>query len=149
MMGTIDPARVRLGRIRCLINTVECMKKGELLPEPICFVPKELNFEYEGEEALCISEEPKDGAKVVAKLPEKKATTFVCSGQPLFNSQGGWMQIMSPHKGWVLLQPQKSAMKGEGETSEETGGRKRGSGRLVEGCGADVFTAVCQAASPE
>ena len=112
-MGTIDPARVRLGRIRCLINTVECMKKGERLPEPICFVPKELNFEYEGEEALCISEEPKDGAKVVAKLPEKKVTTFVCSGQPLFNSQGGWMQMMSPHKGWVLLQPQKTAMKGK------------------------------------
>ena len=38
---------------------------------------------------------------------------------------------------------------GEGETGEETGGRKGGSGRLVEGCGADVFAAACQAASPE
>jgi len=61
VMGTVDPARVRLGRIRCLINTVDCMKKGEPLPEPICFVPKELHFEFEGEEPLCVTDEPKDG----------------------------------------------------------------------------------------
>ena len=125
-MGTVDPARVRLGRIRCLINTVECMKKGEPLPEPICFVPKELHFEFEGEEALCVTEEPKDGAKVVAKLPEKKLTAFVCSGQPLFNSQGGWMLMTSPHKGWVLLQPQKKTLKGKLKPAkkQEEGGKE-------------------------
>ena len=106
-MMTVDPARVRIGRIRCLTRTVECMKRCEVLPEPICFVPKELRFEYDGEESLSVTEDPKDGAKVLEKFPSGKKIEFVCTGQPLFNSQGGWMKMTSPHKGWILLQPKK------------------------------------------
>lgn len=110
---SVDPARVRLGRIRCLTTTVECMKRGENLPEPICFVPREIRFEYEGGEALQVNSEPKDGSKVVDRLPEGKSTEFVCSGQPVFNSRGGWMRMVSPHKGWVLLQPIMKSLKGK------------------------------------
>ena len=122
-MATVDTARLRLGRIRCLVDTVECMKRGEPLGEAICFVPRELLFEYEGEDSLNVVEEPKDGAKVSEKLSTKK---FTCAGLPLFNAQGGWMRMTSPHKGWVLLQPQKKPLKGKLKLQE--GGKKKGDG---------------------
>ncbi len=112
-LGTVDKARVRIGRIRCLTRTVECMKKGESIPEPICFVPKEIRIEYEGEETLNVHEEPKDGAKILEKLPSGKTTTFTCTGRPVFNAQGGWLKMTSPHSGWVLLQPQQKSLKGK------------------------------------
>ena len=106
-MATLDPARVRLGRIRCLVSAVECMKRGEQLPFAICFVPAQVPFEYQGEEPLNVTSEPSGDAKVVCRLPEGKKSKFVCTGLPLFNSLGGWMRVKSPQEGWVLLQPQK------------------------------------------
>ena len=90
------------------------MKKGEPLPKAICFVQKEVKFEYsDGKEPLNVHEEAKDEAKVIDKLPEGVTTKFSCSGQPVFNSSGGWMKMVSPHKGWVLLNPTKKAIKGK------------------------------------
>ena len=113
-MSAVDPTRVRLGRIRCLTAAIERMKKGEPLPPAICFVPKEVKFEYsEGKEPLNVLEEAKDGAKVVEKLPESQTTRFTCTGQAVFNSCGGWMKMVSPNKGWVLLNPTKKVIKGK------------------------------------
>ena len=113
-MSAVDPTRVRLGRIRCLTTVIECMKKGEALPPAVCFVPKEVKFEFsDGKETLNVLEEPKDGAKVLNKLPERETTKFTCSGQPVYNSAGGWMKMVSPHKGWVLLSPLTKAIKGK------------------------------------
>ncbi len=111
--GSVDKPRVRIGRIRCLTRTVQCMREGEPLPEPICFVPKEIHVEYEGEDTLSVFEEPKDGAKVVEKLPSGKKTTFVCTGLPVFNVQGGWLKVTTPCSGWVLLQPVNKSVKGK------------------------------------
>ena len=111
-MGTVDPARVRLGRIRCLTNAVDCLRKGESLPWPLCFVPKSLTYEISDvKSSLQVVEEPKDGAKVIEKIPEGKITKITCKGQPLFNSSGGWVKITSPHQGWILLQPATKELK--------------------------------------
>ena len=104
------------------------MKKGEPLPAPLCFVPKELTLEFEGEEALQVFEEPKDGAKVVARLPQKKAHKLTCTGLPVFNSQGGWIRMTSPHSGWVLLQPAKKAIKGKLKIGKREMGENGGGG---------------------
>ena len=109
----MDSARVRLGRIRCLVDAVERMKRGAALPEALCFVPKEVHFEFDGKEALEVLEEAGTGSKVVDKLPEGKTTRFVCEGRPLFNEDGGWMRTSSPHAGWLLLQPKQKAMSGK------------------------------------
>ena len=35
-----------------------------------------------------------------------------CEGRPLFNEEGGWAKLVTPHCGnWVLLQPNKVAQK--------------------------------------
>lgn len=112
-LGIVDKPRVRIGRIRCLTRTVQCMKEGKPLPEPICFVPREIRVEYEGEDELSVFEEPKDGAKVTEKLPGGKAVSFVCTGLPVFNAQGGWLKMTSPRNGWVLLQPIAKSLKGK------------------------------------
>lgn len=107
-MGTVDPARVRLGRIRCLTNAVECLRKGESIPWPLCFVPKSFTFdvsEVKDTESIVIMESPKVTAKVVERIKPGKKVRLTCKGQPLFNSSGGWAKVTSPHQGWILLQP--------------------------------------------
>lgn len=111
-MGTFEQARVRLGRIRCLMDTIRCMKQGESLPSAICFVPREICVEYEGEEPLVVTEEPKEEAKVVEKLPEGKRR-LICLGRPTFTSDGGWLKVISPCSGWVCLQPSRKQLKGK------------------------------------
>lgn len=128
-MSAVDPTRVRLGRIRCLTSAIERMKKGEPLPPAICFVPKEVVFEYsEGKEPLNVLEDPKDGAKVIDKLPDSVTTKFTCSGLVVYNSSGGWMKMISPHKGWVLLNPTKKAIRGKLKAA--AGGAKDGKKEL-------------------
>ncbi len=111
-MYRADPARLRLGRIRCLTRSVQCMKKGEPLPEPICFVPKELRLKYEGEGQLAVLEQPNEVAKVLSTLTGGNKTEFFCAGRPLFNSHGGWVRAISPTEGWVLVQPTTRSLKG-------------------------------------
>lgn len=112
-MGTVDPARVRLGRIRCLTDTVESLKVGANLPGPICFIPKTLTFEMsELKDSLSILENPKEGAKVMERVSESKPFKITCKGQPLFNSSGGWVKVISPyHQGWLLIQPNSKHLK--------------------------------------
>jgi E3 ubiquitin-protein ligase HECTD3 len=112
-MGTVDPARVRLGRIRCLTDAVECLKAGGDLPSPICYVPKSITLEIcELKETLSILDSPKEGAKVVEKISDSKTIKITCKGQPLFNGSGGWVKVISPyHQGWLLLEPLNKHLK--------------------------------------
>ena len=128
-MGSLDPARVRLGRIRCLTEAVECLKKGETLPKPLCFVPKSLTFELtEVKEAVPLYEEAKPESKVVHKFPEGKTSKVLCKGMPLFDKSGIWVNTTSPHVGWLLVGP-KATVKLVPETSGGSGGSKKQSDR--------------------
>lgn len=127
-MSSVDPARVRLGRIRCLINTVNAMRKGEPLPAPLCFIPKEVHFELEGDEPLPVYEAPKEDAKVVGRLQQKKTHKLVCVGLPTFTAAGGWMKMTSPLAGWALLQPLKKAFRGKLKPVKKTEDEGTGNG---------------------
>ena len=135
-MSSVDPARVRLGRIRCLINAVNAMRRGDPLPAPLCFVPKELHFELEADEALPVYETAgKEDSKVVGRLQPGKTHKLVCVGLPTFTSTGGWSRMTSPLVGWVLLQPAKKALKGKVKAvkkTEEGGGGGGGNGSSKE-----------------
>lgn len=111
-MGSLDPARVRLGRIRCLTEAIECLRKGENLPKALCYVPKSLTYEFcEVKESVPILEEPKVDAKMVDKLPEGKTCKVIGKGQPLFNKSGVWVRTSSPQEGWLLIQPINKSLK--------------------------------------
>lgn len=112
-MSNVDPVRVRLGRIRCLVEAIGAMRRGEQLPAPLCFVPSEQFFEVELDEALQVYKEPLTDSKVVGRVQQKKAQRIQCSGLPRFNSTGGWCRMTSPLEGWALLQPTKKMLKGK------------------------------------
>jgi len=129
-MGSLDPARVRLGRIRCLTEAVECLKKGESLPKPLCFVPKTLTFELtEVKEAIPLHEEPKTESKAIHKLPEVKTSRILCKGMPFFNKSGAWVNTTSPHEGWLLISPNSKSLKANvklvPDSSSGAGGSKK------------------------
>ena len=88
------------------------MKQSEPLPPAICFVPREICVEYEGDEPLVINEESKEDAKVVEKLFGGKIK-LICLGRPTFTSDGGWLRVVSPCTGWVCLQPSRKQLKGK------------------------------------
>lgn len=131
-MTNVDPVRVRLGRIRCLVGAVGAMRRGDPLPAPLCFVPKELQFELEPDEPFPVHEEAKTDSKVVGRLQHKKSHRLLCVGLPTFNSEGGWSKMTSPLVGWALLQPMKKALKGKlrctrkGEEGGKEGGNNNG-----------------------
>ena len=121
-MAAVEPARARLGRIRCLIQAVESMKQGENLPEALCYVPKTIRLQFEGEEPIEIRDQPKTSATSIAKLPAKKKHVLEVEGMPQFNDEGGWMKLVSPHSGnWVLVQPSKIALKVKWNILENNG----------------------------
>ena len=131
-MTNVDPARVRLGRIRCLVEAVGAMRRGDPLPGPLCFVPKEIHFELEADEPFSVYEESQTDSKVVGRLQQKKTHRLVCAGLPSFNAAGGWSKMTSPLVGWALLQPMKTALKGKlksvgkGEEGGNGGGNNGG-----------------------
>ena len=121
-MAAVEPARARLGRIRCLIQAVESMKQGESLPEALCYVPKTIRLQCEGDEPVDIREQPKSSATSIAKLPAKKNHVLEAEGLPMFNEEGGWMKLVTPHPGnWVLVQPSKVALKIKWKLLETSG----------------------------
>ena len=118
----MDAARIRLGRIRCLLSSIECMKKGEPLPPALCFVPNEITYQYEGTASISIYDKPDVLSTKIGELPEKKPEIkLVCSGLPHFSASGGWVKMVSPSAqklcsgkevGWMLLQPKDKPHKG-------------------------------------
>lgn len=108
---TVDPARTRLGRIRCLVQAVESMKSGDPLPGPLCFVPERWKVECDTEEVVDVVESPQADAKSVGKL-QKGKHTLEFKGRPLFTEEGGWGQLTRPHENsWIMLQPSKTVVK--------------------------------------
>ena len=82
----LDPDRVRLGRIRRLTEAAECLRKGQNLPKPLCYVPNTLTFKLpDVKESVPILEED---TKILHKLPEGKTSRVISKGQPLFNKSG-------------------------------------------------------------
>ena len=107
-----DSTRIRLGRIRCLVQAVEAMQKGEPFPEPLCYVPVKMNLECQQEEPLHLYSTPKTDGKTVSQLPSGKTLKFVVKGKPRVNEEGLWVQLISPYEdSWILVQPFKSGSK--------------------------------------
>ena len=132
MGSLLDPDRVRLGRIRCLTEAAECLRKGQNLPKPLCYVPNTLTFELSDvKESVPILEEAKTDAKVQHMLPEGKTSRVISKGQPLFNKSGGWVNTTSPHEGWLLISPNSKSLRAnikivsESSTSVSTSSKKQ------------------------
>lgn len=112
-----DPVRTRLGRIRCLVQAVEAMQKGESLPKPLCYSPVQLTLECQpdkaGGEQVQLYEKADLTSPVLNRLPATKTYQLIVKGKPHFNKDGGWFQTISPpfENNWVLVQPSETSIK--------------------------------------
>lgn len=114
-----DPARRRLARIRCLLESIKCIEQGKPLPLPLCFVPSEV--EYTREECkkptvLSIHRKAQKGAQCLGELPAAANLQICASGDEFFNNDGSWIRLCQKtlqkyctgkqvKEGWVLAVP--------------------------------------------
>ena len=107
-----DPARTRLGRIRCLVQAVEAMQKGEAFPEPLCYIPLQLKLECKPDEIVELHDKPDLSSPVLNKLGVSKTHQLIVKGRPHFGKDGGWYQLISPFENtWILVQPSEKTIK--------------------------------------
>ena len=102
-----NKARKRLACIRCVLETVNCVRDNKPLPKELCFIPK--HVEYVITPDVCNSNRnsplhfnvwsspsKKDG-KLVGRItvPEGKFKTFslIASGEEYADDSGDWIQI--------------------------------------------------------
>lgn len=102
-----DPARRRLARIRCLLESIKCIEQGKPLPLPLCFVPSEV--EYTREECkkptvLSIHRKAQKGAQCLGELPAAANLQIYASGDEFFNNDGSWIRLCQVCREQFLLQ---------------------------------------------
>ena len=91
----MDNARICLGRIRCLLSSIGCMKKGEPLASALCFVPNEITYQYEGMASIPIYDKPDAMSPKIGELTENRTNVkFACSDLPHFSVSGRCTQYI-------------------------------------------------------
>ena len=107
----MSKAHKRLAQICCLVRAVECMEKGENLPDPLCYVPSIVPYIHSGKGAITVYAEPKVASAAVGKISDKVKQVSATSHVET-NSEGFWLKLAPREKekffpgrdgGWVLL----------------------------------------------
>uniref|UniRef100_A0A7N8XDQ5 HECT domain containing 3 n=1 Tax=Mastacembelus armatus TaxID=205130 RepID=A0A7N8XDQ5_9TELE len=110
-----DNPHLLLGRIRFLSRCVECYRKGDLVPESLCYVPREVCYKICKDSSSSSSSGPSAGGSTVGKtlvpvfesphqilhnkksckynIEPKKGTCIRTTGEEYCNSQGLWVKI--------------------------------------------------------
>uniref|UniRef100_A0A668AFA4 HECT domain containing 3 n=1 Tax=Myripristis murdjan TaxID=586833 RepID=A0A668AFA4_9TELE len=114
-MSLGDNPHLLLGRIRFLNKCIECFRRGEPVPESLCYVPKEVCFKIckdsssassvslsaavasVGKTLVSVFESPHQSphSKKLCKynIEPKKGTCIRTTGEEYCNSQGLWVKI--------------------------------------------------------
>lgn len=114
-----EPARRRLARIRCLLESIKRIEQGKSLPLPLCFVPAEVEYvreECKNPKVIPIHKKPKSDAQCVGELPSASNLQLFASGDEFFNNNGSWIKLSQKtlqkycsgkqaKEGWVLAAP--------------------------------------------
>ena len=84
-----EHARKRLARIRCVFDCIQAIIEGKELPDPLCFVPGDVEFKLQSERSaisLPIRETPSLSAPTLCEIPHKVGTRIVASGEDYWNT---------------------------------------------------------------
>ena len=107
----MSKAHKRLAQIRCLVRAVECMEKGESLPDPLCYVPSIVPYIHSGKGAITVYAEPKVASPAVGKISDKVKQVSATSHVET-NPEGFWLKLAPREKekffpgrdsGWIML----------------------------------------------
>uniref|UniRef100_A0A7N8XT03 HECT domain containing 3 n=1 Tax=Mastacembelus armatus TaxID=205130 RepID=A0A7N8XT03_9TELE len=86
-----DNPHLLLGRIRFLSRCVECYRKGDLVPESLCYVPREVCYKICKDSSSSSSSGPSAGGSTKSckyNIEPKKGTCIRTTGEEYCNSQG-------------------------------------------------------------
>ncbi|XP_046562104.1 E3 ubiquitin-protein ligase HECTD3-like [Haliotis rubra] len=86
----IPQARLRLARIRCLQECIDCFNTRKCLPESLCYVPAELVYHSPHKTSLTLTEEGTKKTRQFSCTPESR---LYVSGEELCDSQGKWIKV--------------------------------------------------------
>ena len=99
-----EPARRRLARIRCLLESIKRIEQGKSLPLPLCFVSSEVEYgreESRNPSTLTIRKKPHKDAQCVGELPSASNLQVFASGDEFFNNDGSWIKLCQVRE-WLL-----------------------------------------------
>lgn len=91
-----EPARRRLARIRCLLESINRIEQGKCLPLPLCFVPSEVEYvreDIKNSPVMAIRKKPQNDAQCVGELPSISNLQLFASGEEFFNNNGSWIKL--------------------------------------------------------
>ena len=99
-----EPARRRLARIRCLLESIKRIEQGKSLPLPLCFVSSEVEYgreESRNPSTLSIRKKPHKDGQCVGELPSASNLQVFASGDEFFNNNGSWIKLCQVWE-WLL-----------------------------------------------
>ena len=89
----IQQSQRRLARIRCLQECIRCFKESKKLPECLCYVPSEVEYQCNGRCFIKVFAQPQKNSERVRDLNGTSDSKLVVSGEELCNSGGKWLKI--------------------------------------------------------
>ncbi|XP_033737246.1 E3 ubiquitin-protein ligase HECTD3-like [Pecten maximus] len=114
-------SRRRLARIRCLFESIRCFSEGKPLPECLCYIPAEVEYQTQHRSVVKLYQDVQKSSKKVGEIVLTSESRLVVSGEEYCNSQGKWLKVRKfkscpssdyvtyDSDAWVLQYSSKSA----------------------------------------
>ena len=91
-----EPARRRLARIRCLLDSIKRIEQARCLPLALCFVLSEVEYVTSGDQdsqSIPIRRKPQKDAECLGEIPPDPNLQVFASGEEFFNNDGAWIKL--------------------------------------------------------
>ena len=89
-----EPARRRLARIRCLLDSIKRMENEKNLPLPLCFVASEVEYStVEGRGVIPVRKKPLKDAEKLGEISSAANIRVFASGDEYVNNHGSWLKL--------------------------------------------------------
>ena len=89
-----EPARRRLARIRCLLDSIKRMENEKNLPLPLCFVAGEVEYStVEGRGVIAVRKKPLKDAEKLGEISSAANIRVFASGDEYVNNHGSWLKL--------------------------------------------------------
>ncbi|XP_048588290.1 E3 ubiquitin-protein ligase HECTD3-like isoform X2 [Nematostella vectensis] len=92
-----EPARRRLARIRCLMETIKRMETKSSLPSALCFVAGEVeytvNSDLQTPPPIPILKKPSKNSEKIGEIFPSPSLQVFASGEEFCSNQGAWLKL--------------------------------------------------------
>ena len=90
----VSVARKPLARLRCLKESLDCLRNNKPLPRALCYVPAEIEQVPIKNAKVAIYSLPSKSSKKLAEVMCTTEHRVFVSGEELFNASGQWAKLI-------------------------------------------------------